>query len=174
MKPSPYEDLLIFWIWRNIFILSFIPVGQFCFFLSTMIKEAASLCSVESAKPAEQSFRDLILVYGDHEIFKQFHSLGPAGGSQVTSARWCLNQLLIWRGMGMPVLWCWGLEIYFCSFLFLLSIQETLQSQWRPDFTRKVESEGTALILNAAPQEQRQASRGMFPEVNLLEGTCAH
>lgn len=112
MKLSTYKDLLIFWIWTNIFILSFIPVGHFCYFLSTMIKAAASLCSVESAKPAEQSFRDLILAYGDHEIFKQFHSLGPAGVSQATSARWRLNQLLIWRGMGMPVLWCWGLDLF--------------------------------------------------------------
>lgn len=88
---------------KRIFNLSLIPVGHFCYFLSTMIKAAAALCSVDSAEPAERSFRDLVLAYGDHEKFKQFHSLGPAGGSQVSSARWCLNQLLNWLGMGMPV-----------------------------------------------------------------------
>lgn len=81
---------------KSTFILNFIPVGYLCYFLSTMIKEAASLCSVDSAEHAEQSFADLILAYGDHKKFKLFHSLAPAGGSQVTSARWHLKQLLIW------------------------------------------------------------------------------
>lgn len=42
----------------------------------------------------EGSFGDPILAHGDLKKFKLFHSLWPAGGSQVTSARWRPNQLL--------------------------------------------------------------------------------
>lgn len=142
MKLTPYKDLqygISGCENKSTFILNFIPAGRLFYFLSTMIKEAASLSPVDSAKPAEQSFMDLILACGDHEKFKLFHSLGPAGGSQVTSARWRLNQLLIWKGMGTPVLWCWGLQIYFLlvcsSFRFerLRSLKGGLILQGRRD-----------------------------------------